>query len=88
MLKRDDIKRAEKLSIELSNLEERHRYWEGFHAIEVSGKGGVARLELGDYPDPSDLGRAFFAVQKAIVHYYFDQMTLKRAEMTKLGVQL
>jgi hypothetical protein len=56
-MKLDDLDRAKKMGEELKELERKYGYFQNVHAIEVSGRDGSYRIELGDYPEPSELGR-------------------------------
>lgn len=87
-MKRSDIQRAEKLSSELSNLEKALSYFQLANTLEISGVTGNYRVELGDYPEPSELGRTFAAVKAAMVDYYERAVQEKTNELTKIGIQV
>lgn len=86
-MKRDDIAKAEKIESHLSNLETGLAYWRNLTCIEVSGRDGVHRLEVADYPEPSEIGQAFSSIRSAVVGYYESRVHQVRAELGKLGVQ-
>lgn len=87
-MKMQDLDRARKAGERLKSLEAAMAYFSNAKLLEVSGRDGSYRIELGDYPEPSELGRAFFAVQNAMVCYYETAIEDQKAELTKLGVQL
>jgi hypothetical protein len=55
--------------------------------LDVTGRDGIHRLELGDYPEPSELGRTFLSVRTAMVEYYERGVREKKEELEKLGVR-
>lgn len=86
-MKRADIAKADRINDQLSNLESGLAYWERLTCIEVAGRDGIHRLELADYPEPSEIGQAFASVRSAVVGYYKTRVRQTKAELSQLGVE-
>lgn len=82
-MKRDDIWRAQRLDRELSELETKLKHYQFIDRFTISSG---CMLELGNYDDPSQIGRGFRAVRDAIVQMLENQIADLKREMAALGV--
>lgn len=87
-MRRNDIEKVGRLNKELTELESKLRNWRDINLFEISSVSGNYRLELADYPAPSEIGRTYEVVKCAVIDYWARAVEAKRAELAACGVNL
>lgn len=85
-MKRDDIHNAARIDKEIDDLEAQVATWAGTKSITVSHTNGFHKIALQDYEAPSEIGRAFRAVQAACLQLVTAQLADAKARLEKIGV--
>lgn len=84
-MNRENLYRAQQLSCELDALETKLAHFEHVKMLNITSSSCC--LELGDYPEPSVIGRAFFGVRSAICEMLRTQIANVSGELSQLGVK-
>lgn len=83
IMKRDNIKAAHRIEIELDALETKLAHFKDIQKIHIASG---CTLDLQNYEEPSRIGQAFREVREAICALLINQIDDLNAELKKLGV--